>query len=432
MKKLILILAILIGAFALEAKAYHKAHPAPISFNFFYSSLSPHGEWLEVDNGLYAWRPLGVVYGWSPYTRGRWVWTNHYGWYWDSFEPFGWAVYHYGRWYYDDYYGWIWIPDNEWGPAWVEWRYSDDYIGWAPLPPYATFSISIGIRFTTHWHSPYHYWHFVPYRFFCGYEVNRYLVGSRYKYRIYNGSKYRNDYGYERGRVINKGIERNLVERRAGARIVNRDIVETSRLRDISDTRDRERVTIYRPGQDEVNRSRTNDIEIRKLDRSTSLETSRVEIGRRDRTETNRRESEREVIDRKSRSNENERNRETKPKVEEREKERNYRIEPRKVEEPRYERPNTQKPKVEERPRIERKEEQKKYEPPTRNDRSRIEEKQSKPERTPQIERRPETRQSPPAERRVEPKREENRSRETQRDNSSKRNDDSGNRDRRR
>jgi hypothetical protein len=430
MKKLTLFSVILISVFVLEAEASHKAHPAPVSFSFFYSSLSPYGEWIEIDYGLYAWRPMRVVYGWSPYTRGRWVWTNHYGWYWDSYEPFGWAVYHYGRWYYDDYYGWIWVPDYEWGPAWVEWRYSDDYIGWAPLPPYAIFSISIGIRFTTHWHSPYHYWQFVPYRYFCGYKVYHYLVGNRHKYRIYNNSNYRNDYDYEKGRVINRGLERDFVERRSGSRIVNRDIVETSRLRDLSGNRDRERVTIYRPSQDEINRSRSNDVEIRKLDRSTSLVTSRVEIGRRERIE--QKSTEREVFDRNSRSGENGRNREVKPRVEERETERNTRVEPRKSEEPRYERPNVERPRIKERPHIERNEEPKRFELPKRDERPRIENKQPDIRTSPQIERRTEQRQTPNVERRVEPRREENRSREMNRDNSHRRNEDSEIRDRRR
>jgi uncharacterized protein YraI len=33
-----------------------------------------------------------------PYTVGRWVFTDRYGWMWASSEPFGWATYHYGRW----------------------------------------------------------------------------------------------------------------------------------------------------------------------------------------------------------------------------------------------------------------------------------------------------------------------------------------------
>lgn len=62
----------------------------------FHSSLSPYGEWLELDAGFYVWRPTHVQLGWRPYLHGRWAWTD-YGWYWVSSEPFGWAVFHYGR-----------------------------------------------------------------------------------------------------------------------------------------------------------------------------------------------------------------------------------------------------------------------------------------------------------------------------------------------
>ena len=72
---------------------------------------------------------------WRPYSQGYWSYTDDYGWYWVSDEPFAWAVFHYGRWTYDEDDGWIWIPDTEWGPAWVTWRWSDDYVGWAPLGP---------------------------------------------------------------------------------------------------------------------------------------------------------------------------------------------------------------------------------------------------------------------------------------------------------
>src|SRR5258707_8656814 len=75
---------------------------------FFYSSLSPYGEWINCDYGL-AWRPYHVEHYWRAYLHGRWIWTS-YGWYWASEEPFGWATFHYGRWYDDDYYGWIWTP----------------------------------------------------------------------------------------------------------------------------------------------------------------------------------------------------------------------------------------------------------------------------------------------------------------------------------
>ena len=103
MKRLLLLfaLALMLGS---DARAQ-----GGISLGFFYSSLEPHGEWIAVEGGYYAWRPFGVVHDWRPYTVGRWLWTPD-GWYWYSQEPWGWATYHYGRWFYDDYYGWLWIP----------------------------------------------------------------------------------------------------------------------------------------------------------------------------------------------------------------------------------------------------------------------------------------------------------------------------------
>ena len=65
------------------------------------------------------------------------LYTEEYGWYWDSYEPFAWAVYHYGRWGFDPAYNWYWVPGDTWSPAWVQWRYGDQYVGWAPEPPHA-------------------------------------------------------------------------------------------------------------------------------------------------------------------------------------------------------------------------------------------------------------------------------------------------------
>ncbi|MCX6149491.1 MAG: hypothetical protein NTX22_03085 [Ignavibacteriales bacterium] len=279
MKRIILFAAFLIfvSSSLTKARTYFNGD---VSFNFFYSSLSPYGEWIEIDNDLYAWKPDRVSRNWMPYSVGRWVWTNQ-GWYWDSYEPYGWATYHYGRWYDDDYYGWIWVPDYDWAPAWVEWRYNDDYIGWAPLPPYASFSINSGIHFSISWNSPHHYWNFVHYNHFCGYDIDRYVVGEKYRNRIYNNTRYRNDYGYRDGRVINRGVERDFVERRSGGKIAERDMVETSKLRDNvgSRTRDDRRVEVYRPSNDDVKKSREiNKIEVKRNDRKTSLEVSKVDI----------------------------------------------------------------------------------------------------------------------------------------------------------
>lgn len=276
MKKLIFILFFL-SAFATNTLEAKNLPPySRVTFSVFYTSLLPYGEWIEIDYGVYAWRPIKISYGWAPYLIGRWVWTP-YGWYWDSFEPFGWAVYHYGRWYYDDYYGWIWIPDYEWAPAWVEWRYNDYYIGWAPLPPYARFSATIGIRFTVNWHSPHYYWHFVPVRYFCGYEVHRFVVPAKHRYVIYRDSRYSIDYRVDGDRIINRGIDRNFIERRGG-RVIETRIQETTRLRDLSSDRSPERVTIYRPDERDFNQR--TDYSFKKPERRLNLETDKIAVTR--------------------------------------------------------------------------------------------------------------------------------------------------------
>ncbi|MCK5085903.1 MAG: hypothetical protein KAQ90_00210, partial [Melioribacteraceae bacterium] len=144
MKKLLLVALISLG-FIVNSNEGHGPK-VNVAINHFYYSLQPYGEWIEIDNNLYVWRPVRVDRNWRPYVLGSWAWTD-YGWYWESNEPFGWATYHYGRWFYDDFYGWVWLPDNEWGPAWVEWRYSNDYIGWAPMYPY-NYDVSVGYRFS--------------------------------------------------------------------------------------------------------------------------------------------------------------------------------------------------------------------------------------------------------------------------------------------
>ena len=106
------------------------------SVDEFDQSLSPYGEWVQV-NGVRVWRPSPSVVGtdFSPYaTGGGWVWTPA-GWSFESTYPFGWATFHYGRWWQDASYGWVWWPDTVWGPSWVDWRFGGGYAGWAPLAP---------------------------------------------------------------------------------------------------------------------------------------------------------------------------------------------------------------------------------------------------------------------------------------------------------
>ena len=249
--------ALAVPTMSLDRTGVAQAQPdnAQVSFGFFYSSLSPYGEWVRIDGGYDAWRPYRVSRGWRPYLDGRWVWTS-YGWYWMSYEPYGWAVFHYGRWYYDDYYGWVWVPGYEWGPAWVEWRYNDDYVGWAPLPPYATFSVSVGIRFTRVWVAPTYYWTFVGCRNFTSVRIVDHALSVERTRRFFGSTRGSVRYEYDNGRVVNRGIETGFIERRTGNRVERVDVAETRDRGSERIVRDgnRERLEIYRPRKEDIER----------------------------------------------------------------------------------------------------------------------------------------------------------------------------------
>lgn len=103
----------------------------------FYDALDEYGHWEQHRRYGDIWVPGDINRDWRPYTVGNWTYTEEFGWYWISTEPWGWATYHYGRWAFDDRRGWFWIPGEEWAPAWVTWRYSNEFVGWAPLPPHS-------------------------------------------------------------------------------------------------------------------------------------------------------------------------------------------------------------------------------------------------------------------------------------------------------
>lgn len=280
MKRIIIISAVLFAAltFNLEAKGHYNGVGG-----YFYTELAPYGNWIEIDYGVVVWRPTIICTNWMPYNMGRWIWTYD-GWYWDSYEPFGYITYHYGRWFYDDYYGWLWYPDYEWAPAWVEWRYDNDYIGWAPLSPYAYFSISIGIQFTTVYLTPYYHWHFVSYNRFCDPYVYNYYVAPNYRYRIFTGTKYRTNYVYFNGRIQNRGIDVGYVRTRSGQEIKQRDLVRVRDARELNRETygKRDEIRTLDLKREELVRNELNRMEIKRENRSTTLNLDKVEIGKRD------------------------------------------------------------------------------------------------------------------------------------------------------
>lgn len=121
---------------AQPALAYHDDYGgAQISFQVFYDRLAPYGSWFESGRWGYVWQPEDVGPDFRPYYNGHWVYTDRYGWYWVSGDPWGDIAYHYGRWVYDPDDGWLWVPGYVWAPAWVVWREGDGVTGWFPMPP---------------------------------------------------------------------------------------------------------------------------------------------------------------------------------------------------------------------------------------------------------------------------------------------------------
>ncbi len=288
MKRLIIYLFVLVLGFTFQltkAQDYQDNgdnYQGNENSGFFYSSLSPYGTWIQLDGGLTVWRPTHLNYGWAPYRNGHWVWTDD-GWYWDSYDPFGYIVFHYGRWYYDNYYGWIWVPDNVWAPAWVEWRYDDNYIGWSPLPPYASFSFSLGINFTSDYVTPYSCWHFVTYRYMCDPYPYDHFVPDRYKYRVYSDTRYRTNYGYSDGRVINRGVDVDFIRQRSGGRIVERQIQRVSDPRNIGGRDENSNVLrAFIPSREQLTRNDGRNLDIKKGVRPSSLDISRIAVGMRE------------------------------------------------------------------------------------------------------------------------------------------------------
>ena len=144
----------------------------------FYNRLAPYGNWIWLQ-GQYVWVPQSVGPAWRPYTVGRWVFTDRYGWMWSSNEPFGWATYHYGRWGFSNRVGWFWVPGNRWAPAWVSWRKSNDYLAWAPLPP--AYDEGVSIEFNARG-VPDYYWQVVPNRDFLSDDLPRRIVRDKNRF----------------------------------------------------------------------------------------------------------------------------------------------------------------------------------------------------------------------------------------------------------
>ena len=87
--------------------------------------LDEYGTWKDTPDYGPVWVPTSVAPDWAPYTYGRWIWEDPWGWTWVDAYPWGFAPFHYGRWVNWGGY-WGWAP----GPYWVRPWYAPALVAW--------------------------------------------------------------------------------------------------------------------------------------------------------------------------------------------------------------------------------------------------------------------------------------------------------------
>jgi len=177
-----------------------------VSFDLFYSNLSPHGSWLVSAEYGRVWQPRVYARNWNPYYDGHWEYAD-VGWTWVSDYSWGGIPYHYGTWVLDPVVGWVWVPGYTWAPAWVVFRTSPDYIGWAPVAP----SFALGMSFGSSAPMSGSFL-FVSTRDFCAPKVRSYVVPERQARPILERTTVVNNLIVQNNIVVNRGPDVRVVE----------------------------------------------------------------------------------------------------------------------------------------------------------------------------------------------------------------------------
>ena len=199
-----------------------------ISIGTFYDDLAPHGSWVSYDNS-YVFVPSRVADDWRPYTEGHWVYTERYGWFWVSDEPFGWATYHYGRWGHAEDIGWYWVPGRRWAPAWVAWRRGGDHVVWAPLSPDYEDDYDDDVSFEVRIEDiPEVYWVAVPSRHFLDDELSVVIVhDDNERIRIVQAAEPVGVVSIKNNVVVNNVIDVDYVEKTTKKKVKTVEVKET-------------------------------------------------------------------------------------------------------------------------------------------------------------------------------------------------------------
>jgi len=265
----IALLAVLIGAsFMIAAPQAHADVSIGVSVNYFHDALSPYGDWVRSDRFGVVWAPRRVSHGWRPYYYGHWVYTD-YDWTWVSDDDWGWATDHYGRWYFEPRLGWVWIPGQEWGPAWVAWRYGDGYVGWAPLPPdvdpYRRSFVDVRI-------DPFAFC-FVEQRRVFEPAVYRHAVPVARNVTIVNVTQNITNYTYVNNHVVNRGMDVRNVEHSLGHAVPRVQVREAT---SISEARGASvkggAVAVFRPRVEQNAKAPVREVKASRNERDDKLE----------------------------------------------------------------------------------------------------------------------------------------------------------------
>jgi hypothetical protein len=197
-----------------------------VSFDVFFNDLQPYGSWVHTADYPYVFLPANVGPDWVPYTHGHWIYTDRYGWYFESDEPFATITYHYGRWAYSDEIGWYWVPGTRWAPAWVVWRRGEGHVGWAPLPPDRNgYAIDVSVTVTD---VPESYWVFVPVREFLAPQLTVVVQWGDRARDVFARTQVVGPVVVQNNIVVNNVIDINFIQQQTKQKVVVRKVQEVN------------------------------------------------------------------------------------------------------------------------------------------------------------------------------------------------------------
>jgi hypothetical protein len=196
--------------------------PETPTIDYFQAQLTPYGHWIDVPEVGACWVPAEAsLPGWRPYAdAGHWEFTDA-GWYWRSDYSWGEIAFHYGRWLNDARTGfvWAWMPQYDWAPSWVSWRYAeaDGCMGWAPLPWDARFRAGVGIEWRggigvdLDFGLGFDAFVFVGRDHFWDHDYAHVFIGREDARRFWGHSEIHNGYRMDHGRFVAEGWGRDHV-----------------------------------------------------------------------------------------------------------------------------------------------------------------------------------------------------------------------------